>query len=82
MDLTLLNPIHRLLLADAPGWRSDLGDQLNAPPVQQILAERKDDANANSQYAAIIAPLHRHITHPIRTPDPERPRHLRPWQSP
>ena len=56
MDLTLLNPIHRLLLADAPGWRSDLGDQLNVPPVQQILAERKDDANTNSQYAAVIAP--------------------------
>ena len=56
MDLTLLNPIHRLLLADAPGWRSDLGDQLNAPPVQQILAERKNGANTNSQYAAVIAP--------------------------
>lgn len=54
MDLTLLNPIHRLLLADAPGWRSDLGDQLNAPPVQQILAERKNDAN--TRYAAVIAP--------------------------
>ena len=56
MDLTLLNPIHRLLLADAPGWRSDLGDQLNAPPVQQILAERKNNANTNSQYAAVITP--------------------------
>ena len=54
MDLTLLNPIHRLLLADAPGWRSDLGDQLNAPPVQQILAECKNDAN--TRYAAVIAP--------------------------
>ena len=54
MDFTLLNPIHRLLLTDAPGWRSDLGDQLNAPPVQQILAERKDDMN--TRYAAVIAP--------------------------
>ena len=56
IDLTLLNPIHRLLLADAPGWRSDLGEDLNAPPVQQILAERRDDSQLNSRYAAVISP--------------------------
>ena len=56
LDLTLLNPIHRLLLADAPGWRSDLGEELNAPPVQQILAERGDDTHLTSQYAAVISP--------------------------
>ena len=56
MDLTLLNPVDRLLLADAPGWRSDTGDQLHAPPVQQILAERRGAADLSSRYAAVIAP--------------------------
>lgn len=56
IDLTLLNPIHRLLLVDAPGWRSDLGEDLNAPPVQQVLAERGDDSHLTSRYAAVISP--------------------------
>ena len=56
LDLTLLNPIHRLLLVDAPGWRSDLGEELNAPPVQQILAERNGDEVRNSRYSAVISP--------------------------
>ena len=56
MDLTLLNPVDRLLLADAPGWRSDTGDQLHAPPVQQILAERRGAADLSSRYAAVITP--------------------------
>ena len=55
MDLTLLNPVDRLLLADAPGWRSDTGEQLHAPPVQQVLAERRG-ADLSSRYAAVIAP--------------------------
>ena len=56
MDLTLLNPVDRLLLADAPGWRSDTGDQLHAPPVQQVLAERRGAADLSSRYAAVITP--------------------------
>ena len=56
LDLTLLNPVHRLLLVDAPGWRSDLGEELNAPPVQQILAERNGDEVRNSRYSAVISP--------------------------
>lgn len=56
MDLTLLSPVDRLLVADAPGWRSDTGDQLHAPPVQQILAERRSDADLVSRYAAVITP--------------------------
>ena len=40
------------LLADAPGWRSCHGSQLNAPPVQQILSER----TAISEYAAVMVP--------------------------
>jgi hypothetical protein len=56
LDLTLLNATDRLLLADAPGWRSDLGNELNRPPVQQILAERSSEGGLNSQFASIISP--------------------------
>ena len=55
-DLTMLNDIDRLIVADAPGWRSDRGDELNAPPIQQILAERTNEDRAVSQYAAVIVP--------------------------
>ena len=36
----MLGQIDRLLVADAPGWRSYKGDQLHATPITQILAER------------------------------------------
>ena len=57
LDWHLLSPVQRLLLADAPGWRSCHGSQQNAPPVQQLLAERtSDDAPLTSHYAALMAP--------------------------
>ena len=57
IDLTMLSPIDRLIVADAPGWRSDRGSELNAPPIQQILAERSSaDGNTASQYVALIVP--------------------------
>ncbi len=56
MDLSVLGRIDRLVAADAPGWRSSNGDQLNAPPVQQLLAERRDERGAESQFAAIMSP--------------------------
>ena len=57
MDLMMLSPIDRLIVADAPGWRSDRGSELNAPPIQQILAERSHtDGNMASQYVALIVP--------------------------
>ncbi len=56
MDLHLLNDIDRLLLADAPGWRSAHGSQLHAPPIQHILAERQATANTVSHYAAAMVP--------------------------
>jgi len=56
MTLTLLNPIHRLLVADAPGWRSNVGSELHAPPVQEILAERRDESLTVSQFAAVMSP--------------------------
>jgi len=56
LDLAMLSDVDRLIVADAPGWRSDSGSELDAPPIQQILAERRDDDGAASQYAAIIVP--------------------------
>ena len=56
LDATVLNPVDRLVVADAPGWRSDSGSQLHAPPIQQILAERNAEQNAHSQYAVVLSP--------------------------
>ena len=56
MKLHLLSDIDRLLIADAPGWRSCHGSQLNAPAVQQILAERTDRERAVSHFAAVMVP--------------------------
>lgn len=59
MDLTVVSPVDRLLVADAPGWRSDSGSDLHAPPIQQIFAERvaRDGVEGvSSNYAAVMAP--------------------------
>lgn len=56
MDLHLLSDIDRLLVADAPGWRNCEGSQINAPPVQQILAERTDAEKTVSRFAAVMVP--------------------------
>ncbi len=58
-DLTVLSSIDRLLVVDAPGWRSDRGSELNAPPIQQVFAERRAPEGAEtlgSSFAAVIAP--------------------------
>ncbi len=55
MDFWLLTPLQRLVVADAPGWRSYKGDQLHAPPITQILAERSGD-NLRSAFVAVMAP--------------------------
>ncbi|MDP6775267.1 MAG: heparinase II/III family protein, partial [Candidatus Latescibacteria bacterium] len=56
MDLRVLGPIDRLLAADAPGWRSSKGDQLHAPAIQQVLAERSGDGDLESRFAAVVSP--------------------------
>ena len=56
MALTALSPVDRLLVVDAPGWRSGKGSELNAPPVQQVLAERRDEVGVASHYAAVMSP--------------------------
>ena len=69
MQLTVLNPIDRLLIADAPGWRSDRGSELNAPPIQQVFAERTAAAagtdSVSSDYVAIMAPYDSENVSPI-----------------
>ena len=65
--LAVLNPIDRLIVADAPGWRSDRGSELNAAPIQQILAERSGaDRQLTSQFVSVIAPYERPES-PVRT---------------
>lgn len=57
LDVTMLSRVDRLIVADAPGWRSDSGSELDAPSIQQILAEREAlGGGAASQYAAIMVP--------------------------
>ncbi|MFO7945319.1 MAG: heparinase II/III family protein, partial [Armatimonadota bacterium] len=56
MDLILLNDVDRFVVADAPGWRSDKGSELDKPPIQQILAERSGDEALASHYAALMVP--------------------------
>lgn len=57
LDWILLSPVDRIVVADAPGWRSDAGSELNAPPIQQILAERAgEEGTTASQFAAVIVP--------------------------
>jgi hypothetical protein len=66
LRLWMLGPSDRLLVADAPGWRSCKGDQLNAPPITQILAERRAPKNLRSVYAAVMSPFQAEAS-PIRT---------------
>ena len=57
LDLIMLSRAQRLIVADAPGWRSDAGSELDAPAIQQVIAERKDvGPSTSSQYVALIVP--------------------------
>lgn len=55
-DSYVLNPIERLLVADAPGWRTNKGIELNAPPIQEIIAERTGTDRLSSRFVAVLAP--------------------------
>lgn len=52
----MLAPLDRLLVVDAPGWRSYKGDQLHAPPITQLLAERRGKPGLASVYTAVLEP--------------------------
>jgi hypothetical protein len=62
LDCRLLSPCDRVVVADAPGWRSDKGSELNAPPVQQMFAERELDrtddqaAGLESRFVSLLEP--------------------------
>ncbi len=47
--------LDRLIVADAPGWRTYKGDQLHAPPITQVLAERAGEG-LDSSFVAVMAP--------------------------
>ena len=66
MRLFVAGPIGRLLVTDAPGWRSYKGDQLNAPPIAQIVAEHGAEADLQSTYTAVMAP-HQGDASPIQS---------------
>ncbi len=55
MDLWMPSQIDRLIIADAPGWRSYKGNELHAPPITQILAERAGE-ELSSTFAAVMSP--------------------------
>jgi hypothetical protein len=55
LDAWSASPIDRLAIGDAPGWRTYRGDQLDAPPITQIMAERSGE-DLDSLFATVIAP--------------------------
>lgn len=55
LDAWSASPIDRLVIGDAPGWRTYKGTELNAPPITQILAERSGEG-VDSIFATVIAP--------------------------
>lgn len=61
LDAWMPTPIDRLIVADAPGWRTYKGYDLNAPPITQVLAERTGEApevqsTSHSIFTAVLAP--------------------------
>ena len=52
----MLNPVTRFLVADAPGWRTSKGVDLNARPITQCIAERSHDKRAISRFVTIAVP--------------------------
>jgi hypothetical protein len=52
----MLGQLDRLLVVDAPGWRSYRGDQLHAPPITQLLAQRNGRSDLQSVYSAVLEP--------------------------
>jgi hypothetical protein len=55
LDCWSASPIDRLVVGDAPGWRTYKGTELHAPPITQILAERSGEG-LDSLFATVIAP--------------------------
>ncbi|MEN6346403.1 MAG: heparinase II/III family protein [Armatimonadia bacterium] len=56
LRLFMAGPTDRLWVTDAPGWRSNKGDQLHAPPITEVLAERSAKDKLSSVFAAVLCP--------------------------
>lgn len=62
LDLILLNTrdsLDRIVVADAPGWRVGTPEELEKPPIRQILAEHRAAASGEAlatRYAAVMVP--------------------------
>lgn len=56
LEARLLTVLSRLVIADAPGWRSAKGSDQHAAPIDQLFAERTDPREATSRFAAVLAP--------------------------
>ncbi len=54
-QMIMVNPVDTLMIADAPGWRNNRGEALNAPPIQQVLAERSDP-EGYSDFVTLLVP--------------------------
>ncbi len=63
LQCLMLSAADRLLVTDAPGWRTYKGTELHAPPIQQLLAERAGE-DLRSRFVAILAP-HQAAAEPI-----------------
>jgi hypothetical protein len=57
LRLLMDGPLQRLLVTDAPGWRTYKGSELNAPPITQVLAERSGTDTLRSVFTAVLAPF-------------------------
>ena len=70
LDLMLLNgrdTVDRVVIVDAPAWRSAKLEEFAKPPIQQVLAEHTTDgADLTTQYAAVIVP-YRGSASPVRS---------------
>lgn len=65
-QVLMTGAVGRAIIADAPGWRSARGDQLNAPPITQMVAERNAEADSSSLFTAVMVPF-RSDESPVRS---------------
>ncbi|NPV47136.1 MAG: hypothetical protein HPY69_09250 [Armatimonadetes bacterium] len=73
LTLLMAGTVDRVVVADAPGWRSNKGTELHAPPITQVLAERTGESEVSSLFTAVLSPS-RTASAPVRavsrlTPD-------------
>lgn len=65
LTLLMTGRVDRVIVADAPGWRSNKGSELHAPPITQVLAERTGAEKVSSLFTAVLSPS-RAASSPVR----------------